>query len=234
MAATGTVAPNLVVISFECHDEILNTFIGKVLKIDATERNLLANIIIEARGVFDCRLDDPYLQNMPKRRTAVFGGEQLIKLNLCYFLIHLLRRHSTTLVVNKKTIHVDTMDGKYNSGDFRLFNQIVDYLEAHITTTVTLNQICSDNLIGRSKLQRIFKQISSLGVIEYFSHMKINAAKEMIRLGQLNFTQISEQLGYTSLHYFSRQFKQLTGMSPSEYENSIKAMAEGSFPVENT
>ena len=42
----------------------------------------------------------------------------------------------------------------------------------------------------------------------------------------MNFTQISETLGYSSIHYFSRQFKKLTNMTPSEYASSIKALSE--------
>ena len=49
----------------------------------------------------------------------------------------------------------------------------------------------------------------------------------MIRDEQMNFTQISEFLGYSSIHYFSRQFKKMTGMTPSEYASSIRAIAEG-------
>ncbi len=48
----------------------------------------------------------------------------------------------------------------------------------------------------------------------------------MIRDEQMNFTQISESLGYSSIHYFSRQFKNITGMTPSEYASSIRAIAE--------
>ena len=48
----------------------------------------------------------------------------------------------------------------------------------------------------------------------------------MIRQEQANFTEISDALGYTSIHYFSRQFKTFTGMSPSEYALSIKALSE--------
>ena len=84
-------------------------------------------------------------------------------------------------------------------------------------------------MIGRSQLQKLFQQKTGLGIIEYFSNMKIETAKEMIRTGHMNFTQISEQLGYTSIHYFSRQFKKITDMTPSEYASSIKAMAEGAF-----
>ena len=51
----------------------------------------------------------------------------------------------------------------------------------------------------------------------------------MIRNEQLNFTQISEKLGYTSIHYFSRQFKKLTNMTPSEYASSIKARTDKRF-----
>ena len=101
--------------------------------------------------------------------------------------------------------------------------------QVHLNTHVTIDQICKDNLIGRSQLQKIFKEHCDLGIIEYFSMLKINAAKELIRTKQLNFTQVAEHLGYTSIHYFSRQFKKVSGMTPSEYASSIKAMAEGEF-----
>ena len=62
--------------------------------------------------------------------------------------------------------------------------------------------------------------------IHYFSYLKIEEAKQMIRQEQANFTESSDALGYTSIHYFSRQFKTFTGMSPSEYALSIKALSE--------
>ena len=37
-------------------------------------------------------------------------------------------------------------------------------------------------------------------------------------------TQISDMLGYSSVHYFSRQFKRIAGMSPVEYSRSVKAL----------
>ena len=56
--------------------------------------------------------------------------------------------------------------------------------------------------------------------------MKIEYAKQLIRENQMNFTQISDFLGYSSIHYFSRQFKKISGMTPSEYASSIKALSE--------
>ena len=65
-------------------------------------------------------------------------------------------------------------------------------------------------------------------MIDYFNKLKIRAAKEMIREGRLNFTQIAARLGFQSVHYFSRRFKLLTGMSPSEYADSVKMLSEAS------
>ncbi len=231
--ATGETAPNLVVVSFQCENEAMRFFKNRILKIDETERNLLADIIIEARRCFDCRLDDPYLQNMPQKDPDQFGSEQLIKLYLEHFLIHIIRRYSNPIVLKKKPPRVDTPKAMKSNSDSDLFNRVADYLEAHLGSHVTIEEICRDNLIGRSQLQKIFRERSNLGIIEYFSLMKINAAKQMIRTNKLNFTQISEQLGYTSIHYFSRQFKKITGMTPSEYASSIKAMSEGSFEENN-
>ena len=42
----------------------------------------------------------------------------------------------------------------------------------------------------------------------------------------MNFTQIADSLGYASIHYFSRQFKKITGMTPSEYSSSIQMLSE--------
>ena len=227
--ATGTIAPNLVVISFQCDDEAMRFFKKRILRIDEMERNLLADIIIEARHCFDCRLDDPYLQNMPQKEPEMFGAEQLICLYLEHFLIHLIRRYSNPIVLRKRPARIETPKSTKQKSDTEIFNRVVDYLENHISAPVTIEQICKDNLIGRSQLQKIFKERCNLGIIEYFSLMKVNAAKEMIRTNRMNFTQISEQLGYSSIHYISRQFKKVTGMTPSEYASSIKAMADGSF-----
>ena len=54
----------------------------------------------------------------------------------------------------------------------------------------------------------------------------MDLAKQMIRENHYNFTQIADTLGFSSIHYFSRQFKRITGMTPSEYASSIKALSD--------
>lgn len=226
--ATGSAAPNLVVVSFSSASPVMNFFEDKILRVDELERNLLAEIIMEAKSCFACRLDDPYLQQMKKKSPDIFGAEQMIRLHLEHLLIHMIRRYSTPIVYKKGMQKLPPKATK-SRNDSDVFTRVVDYLATNISSHVTIEQICRDNLIGSSQLQKIFREKCDKGVIEYFSKMKIDTAKEMIRTKHLNFTQISEQLGYTSIHYFSRQFKKITGMTPTEYASSIKAMAGGSF-----
>ena len=226
---TGKVAPNLVVIAFQCDSPAMNFFRNRILKVDHTEHQLLAEIIIEARHCFDCRLDDCYLENMPKKESIQFGSEQMIHLNLEHFLIHLLRRYQLPLPSSENQVSRIKPNIALSKNDIEIFKRVHLYLEQNLDKQLTVEQICRDNIVGRSHLQKIFQIQVSSGIIQYFSQMKINTAKELIRMQHLNFTQISEQLGYTSIHYFSRQFKFLTGMSPSEYASSIRAIADGNF-----
>lgn len=227
--ANGVIAPNLIVISFSCSNEAIQFFRNKTLKIDETERNLLADIIIEARRCFNCRLDDPYLPNPPVKEADMFGAEQMIRLHLEHFLIHLYRRYTSPIAIQKNLQKSLPPKMTKSKSDSEIFDRVLNYLEHKICTQVTIEEICKDNMVGRSQLQKIFKTQTQLGIIEYFSKLKVESAKELIRTNHMNFTQISEYLGYSSIHYFSRQFKKITGMTPSEYASSIKAMADGRF-----
>lgn len=220
LTALGNSAPNIVVVSFSCNSPCMKFFEKKILNISDAERNLMGMIIAEARRCISSPLDDPYTQKMEKKDDCLFGSQQLIRLYLEQMLIQMIRRYSFP--------HITLPLSKFHSSrtDSASYNKVLLYLEEHIRETITIQQICHDNLIGRSQLQKIIREQHHCGVIDFFTQMKIELAKQLIRENQMNFTQISEFLGYSSIHYFSRQFKKITGMTPSEYTSSIKALSE--------
>lgn len=225
--ANGSIAPNLIVISFSCQSPLMDFFRGKILHVDDAARGLLAKLITEANLFLEGRLDDPYQTILVAKQEAPAASGQLIQIYLEELLIYLYRKYKEFSVKQPPESYVGKPDKTMKENtDTETFNRIVEYLNLHLSSRLTIEKICRDNLIGRSQLQKIFQKKSGLGIIEYFSHMKIDAAKQMMRTGKMNFTQISEHLGYTSIHYFSRQFKKMTGMTPSEYTLSIKAMAD--------
>jgi AraC-like DNA-binding protein len=216
--ANGITAPNLVVIGFDCQSPDMAFFKDQILKVGQEEQELLARIIAEARLCFEGRLDDPYQEVLVRKDHGPFGAEQMIKTYLEQFLIQMYRRFSFSH--QTPAVYKDTPSAE------DIYESILHYFEENICTQLTIDQISRDNLISTSQLKKLFFEKRNTGVIEYFNSMKIEAAKQLIRNRQLNFTQIANQLGYTSVHYFSRQFKHLTGMTPTEYATSIKKLSE--------
>lgn len=220
LKANGRIAPNLVVMAFHCSSPCMDFFRDKILTLTAVEQNLLAEIITEARKCFSSPLDNPYLQQLERRTPSPFASEQLIRLYLEQFFLLMYRRcqeHQPALLPAKSV---------KKANDSQIYTRILSYLEEHVEEHLSIEDICHANLVGSSQLQKLFREQTNSGVINYFSQLKIDRAKQLIREHHLNFSQIAEKLGYSSVHYFSRQFKKLTGMSPSEYASSIKALSE--------
>jgi AraC-like DNA-binding protein len=216
--ANGVIAPNLVVIGFDCQSPRMTSFKEQILKVGQEEQELLARIIAEARLCFDGRLDNPYQEVLVRKEHGPFAAEQMIKIYLEIFLIQMYRRAFS--VRRAPALHKDIPSAE------DIYETILLYFEKNISTQLTIDQISRDNLISTSQLKKLFFEKGNTGVIEYFNGMKIDAAKQLIRNRQLNFTQIANQLGYSSVHYFSRQFKHLTGMTPTEYATSIKKLSD--------
>ena len=216
--ANGLSTATLILAGFACNSPAMDFFRGKILETGPSEHIILGNIVKEAKLSYSNRLDDPGCHRLLRKPQTVipFGSEQLIQMYLQQFLIQLIRNHSAD------SAFASIPKSVRKQGEDELFYKIISYMEEHIDKHLTIQQICRDNLIGRSLLQQIFRDNTGYGIIDYFSLMKINAAKQLIRSRQMNFSQIAEHLGYNSIHYFSRQFKKLAGMTPSEYASSTK------------
>ena len=220
VVTNGKISPSLVVIGFECRSRCLEGFGDRVMTVQAGEKELLAKIILEAQGAFDGPLGDPYQEELIPARCPPFGAEQLIGRYLEELIICLYRRYFTGARPDIPEPFRPEGEGDETS------RRILRYLEERVGERLTLEQIARENRMGTSQLEKLLKKSWGCGAIELFSRIKIDAAKQLIRDGQLNMTQIADRLGYSSLYYFSRQFKKTAAMSPSEYAASIRILSE--------
>ena len=215
--ANGLVAPNLVVVAFVCASPAMAYFEGKVVKAEEVERELLARIVHEARDAFSNPLDDPGSLKMERASSSAFGSEQMIGLLLEQMLIRMVRRGA------QRDVAVKTSSSVKRRSDHDLVQRIIAYMQDNACGTLTFSQVCRFSAQSATNLKTIFKSVTGMGVMEYYRGLKIDAAKTLLREGGGNITQIADKLGYTSVNYFSRYFKQATGMTPSEYTQSIHA-----------
>ena len=180
LKATGKTAPSIIVISFSCDSPCMEFFENKILTFSETERSILGRIIAEARNCFETPLDDPYLEQMIKKPEISFGSQQLLTLYLEELLIHVIRRYTIA--------HYSASAGIYDPCQTTsdTCRKIIHYLEQHVRETLTILDISRNNMIGRSQLQKLFREEYQCGVIEFFSRMKIDFAKQLIRENEIH------------------------------------------------
>ena len=70
-----------------------------------------------------------------------------------------------------------------------------------------------------SYLSTLFSSVEGITVEKYCINQKIERVKELLVYDELSLTEISFQLGYSSLAHLSTQFKSVTGLSPSHFKN---------------
>ena len=216
LQANGRTASNVVVISFECKSKAIKAFENKIASINDLEKNLLAQIIKEGKETFSGYTEGSVY--MLKRKTTTPAGcEQLIKISLEQFLLSLSRRDAKISATCKLSSSV-----KEGSDGDKIKN-VISFLNDKVEKNLTFEDVRVYSKLSKTNLNSIFRKSTGSSVMEYFKKLKIEEAKKMIREGQLNITEIAEKLGYQSIHYFSRQFKKISNMSPTEYAVSIQA-----------
>lgn len=219
--AINRTAPNLIILSFECIAPCMAYFEDKSFRLNENERALLSRIVQEGLKAFDPPINSPHLAGCPSKRAgAAFGGDQLIRNYLEILLIELIRRGNTAKTETK----LSTVTEEQSGGE--LVSSVVGYLQHNVACNFNFDQLCERFAISGTRLKALFRVKYGIGVMEYFNRLKIEQAKRLIREEGATVSEIAELLGYSSIHYFSKRFKRIVDMTPSEYARSITARAE--------
>jgi len=219
----GTNAPNSVIVTFSSSTPELFDVAGKVMVCNEHEKACMASVIEAGREAFSSPLGDPYTEELVRKENSPFGAEQLIELNLEMLFISLIRRYGL-----QSAAHADqpTPNARRRKDEIRL-RQICEYMLENVEKDLTSKDLQKKFFISESSLQKLFQHKVGCGAMQHFQRMKIDRAKEMIREKKLNFSEIAQRLSFSSIHYFSRRFKAVSGMTPSEFADSVNSF---SFP----
>ena len=96
--------------------------------------------------------------------------------------------------------------------------KLVHYADTSIP--LKLSAILTDQLNhDYSYLSNLFSAVEGTTIEKYYIAQKIERVKELLVYNELSLSQIALQMGYSSVAYLSAQFKQVTGMTPSQFKN---------------
>lgn len=98
---------------------------------------------------------------------------------------------------------------------------VVAHIEAffakNISSNITLQTLSEETGLSRVYLCRMFKKVRDTTPIDCFTKMKIEKAREMIEQNPtMPLREVSDRFGFNDMYYFSKVFKKVTGVPPSE------------------
>ena len=95
---------------------------------------------------------------------------------------------------------------------------IRDYLDAHYTEKLSLDELADQFFISKFYLTRVFKEQFGVSVNTIILNLRITKAKQMLRFTDQKLEDIGYQCGLCAPYYFSRIFNRVTGITPSEFQ----------------
>lgn len=200
----GEIAPNVIVFSFKCESPAMDFFKDKVMDLNKEQQYLLKTCIEEA---------ETSLYEQTLKEGCPPGSGQMLKISLEHFLIALIRDHHVATLKTSPQIK--------KRMENNVATQIADYLQNHIWDNLCLQDLVEHYHLSSSYIKVIFKTHYNVSIMRYFRNKRIEKAKELIRDTSYTFTEIADRMNYSSIHSFSKQFKEVSGMTPTEYSKSM-------------
>ncbi len=121
------------------------------------------------------------------------------------------------LVIDRIYIEPITDESITISDKHQHINEIIVYLSNHYQEKLQLQQLSELFNINRTSLNEYFKEATGYTVMNYLIRLRINLAMAMLKDTALQVSEIMFRVGFINTSHFVRSFKNITGMSPSQY-----------------
>ena len=189
------VAPRYLTISFNLQGHAIPALINRKFKVTQKSATLLQQLLIERD-----RMDSYSIDMITSLLNAL--------------LLVILRYEDApeTKLKASNSIHSEN----------EIIRRAQQYIGTHICEKLSVPLVARMVDVSPSYLTALFHKNLQISPGEYIRRIKLQESKQMIREANLNFTEIAAALQYSTVHHFSRQFKEKFGITPTEYAKSVR------------
>ena len=158
----------------------------------------------------------PVLQRMLREldRMDAFSSDMVICL-LQILLLELLREQISPAGTKLRTTNAVNSENE-------IIRRAQQFISEHVREKLTVPLVARHVDVSPSYLTALFRKNLQISPGEYVRRIKLQESKQMIREDNMNFTEIAAALQYSTVHHFSRQFKDKFGITPTEYAKSVR------------
>lgn len=97
---------------------------------------------------------------------------------------------------------------------------IKSYIDTHYQEPLSLELLAEHFYFSKHYIARAFKESYGMSVGSYIQIVRVGRAKELLRFSDMSILEVGIASGYEDTNYFSRCFKKVEGMSPSEFRRN--------------
>ena len=189
------IAPRFVTISFELAGQDLEKLKNRKFKAPQQAVLLLQQMLREQESPDD------------------HSGDMILSM-LNQLLVILLRQVDAPIAKLKTSNNVHS--------DNEIIRGAQQYITENIRQKLSVPAVAKSVNVSPSYLTALFHKHLQISPAEYIRRIKLQESKQMIRENSMTFTEIAAALQYSTVHHFSRQFKEKFGITPSEYAKSVR------------
>lgn len=175
-----------------------------------------------------------YIKNMVCYRCKMVVKSEFEKIGLPLVSIELGEVELASELTDEKKMQVSTLlesigfeliDNRKSRIIERIKNVIIDLVHRQSNQLNTnLSMYLADQiLMDYNYLSNLFSEVEGVSIEHYYIAQKIERVKELLLYDELTLSEIAFQLNYSSLGHLSRQFKKVTGLTPSYFKTLKKA-----------
>ncbi|HPB06158.1 MAG TPA: AraC family transcriptional regulator, partial [Prolixibacteraceae bacterium] len=131
-------------------------------------------------------------------------------------------------IIGKSTSNIGLASEEYLRKKFNTSNKrieaIHDYFMNNYRNEVNLEELSQLVNMAKGSLCRFFKENSGITLWEYLNHIKIEFACKMLMNNELSIAQVCFDSGFNNLNHFNKQFRKITGITPSSYRKKFSEL----------
>lgn len=173
------------------------------------------------RKIFEQQTDFPYHGSLARNRGAlqravlqlyaIANQEQVSKLKISRQMLSILE----LLLADQHSQESEHAD--------QFMMELLEYMKSHYSQDITMEDLAARAGMQPSYFSQRFKHYIGKTPLQYLSSIRMNRAKEILLGSEYsNIREVARLVGYRDEFYFSRRFKELTGVAPSQYHVRLK------------
>jgi two-component system, response regulator YesN len=99
----------------------------------------------------------------------------------------------------------------------------IEFIRIHLDEYLSLEVIANAIHLSTYELSRQFKKETGMNITEYINKLRMNEALKIMESENFSITEISHMVGFNDVNYFTKVFKKLNGITPSQYRKGKNA-----------